>query len=438
MKRSHCDADLSPSIEDTDLTYPWLDCEKPSYGFTAATKDALLSSSTVDAKYVLRFTLDFVFGWYHNHCLLPYCDLFHSNKNTIIDYRVTLLEFVTEWLAAEEEGRNNNVPSLKTLCAQRIAMEIFQKFVSNIDHHFENSDPSFFNIALFNYIELESANKIGVPVHIHSFVVEEVCIFVIVYLLYIEVRKQTFEPSRRRDLQIPTPHRRDPHGFWWDHIGIRLVDAIVKIRAGDNHLNIQHPMAESVALIPIISTLEACFIRFVDDQSESLYHLFEDSVIPWLNNIQIEPIHKEPDLLHDSMIRVSSLTGSSRTDVHTLEPLMAGKSRGSELVQNCIDMVDTLDEYGRPPLKNYPCSIDRFVKRIRLTGNFSKLEILRTAIRMNGNGPAILDFEDCKTQGNPKVLNREEKLERENRRLLQENTSLKRQIDELKSRCGLI
>eukprot|EP00956_Cyclotella_meneghiniana_P013212 scaffold18920_cov64-Cyclotella_meneghiniana.AAC.4 len=319
-------------------------------------------------------------------------------------------------------------------------MEIFQEFVSCIDHHFENSIHRFFTIALFNdiklelannYIELESANKIGVPVHLHSLVVEEVCIFVIVYLLYIDIRKHPFEPISRRDLQIPIPHRRDPHGFWWDHIGIRLVDAIVKnqgrgalAKAGllpycvfiqakklgssfwcmdfiyhmfdtDKHLNIQHPMAESVALIPIISALEACFIRFVDDHSESLYDLFEDSVIPWLKNIQIEPIHKEPDLLHDSMIRVSSFTRSS-TDVHALEPLMAGKSRGCELVQNFIDMADTLEEYGHPPLKNHPCSRDRFVKRIRLTGNFSKMEILRTAMRMNGNGPAVLDFEDCK------------------------------------------
>eukprot|EP00956_Cyclotella_meneghiniana_P024617 scaffold49682_cov53-Cyclotella_meneghiniana.AAC.3 len=528
MKRSHSDADLSRPTGDTDLTYPWLDCEKPCYGFTAETKDALLSSSTVDGKYVLWFTLDFVFGWYHHDCLLDFCQ-FTENKNTIIDNRVTLLEFVTEWLAVEEGGRNNNVPSLTTLCAQRIAMEIFQKFVSYIDHHFENSNPSFFNIALFNYIELELANNIGAPVHLHSFVVEEVCLFVIVYLLYIDIRKQTDEPTRRRDLQIPIPKKREPHGFWWDHIGIHLVDAIVKnqgrgalakagllpycvfIRAKapkirlrysksslwcmnficsmfdtDYHLNIQHPMAESVALIPIISTFEACFIRSGDGyDSKWLENLFEGSIIPWLKNIRIEPIHKELDMLYGSMVRVSSLTGSS-TDVHALEPLMGGKSRGRELVQNCIDMADTLNEYGRPSSNNFLYKRDRFVKRIRLTGNFSKVEILRTAMRMNGHGPAVLDFEDCKNLDEeclklvlkwlhkpkvvrlkgtsinqnsevlkrlnkdldikkkilfvfePKVVNKEEKLERENRRLLQENASLKRQIDELKSRCGLI
>eukprot|EP00956_Cyclotella_meneghiniana_P025614 scaffold53718_cov66-Cyclotella_meneghiniana.AAC.1 len=176
------------------------------------------------------------------------------------------------------------------------------------------------------------------------------------------------------------------------------------------------------------------------------------------------------------------MTGSS-TDVHALEPLMPDKIRDQELVQIFIDIFDTVrgnglptmyDEYDEPGYK------DSDIKRIRLNGNFSKGEILMTAMLFNGSQPAVLDFEDCtnldeeclelifkwlyppmivRLKGvcidenstllerlnenryeedeiqlvfEPKVLSIEDKLKRENKQLIEENASLKRQIDEMK------
>jgi len=197
--------------------------------------------------------------------------------------------------------------------------------------------------------------------------------------------------------------------------------------------------------------------------------------------MQIDHIHKEPEKLYNTMIRVSNMTGSS-TDVHALEPLMPDKIRDQELVQIFIDIFDTVSDNGLPTV--YDESHDepgyKFsdIKRIRLNGDFSKGEILMTAMRFNGSQPAVLDFEDCtnldeeclelifkwlyppmivRLKGTsinknsellerlnrdeedkilflfePKVLSIEDKLKSENKQLMEENASLKRQIDEMK------
>ena len=169
---------------------------------------------------------------------------------------------------------------------------------------------------------------------------------------------------------------------------------------------------------------------------------------------------------------------------------MPDKTRDEELVGNCIDFADTVSR--RCVAKDIcdkskhrsraPGYEDSIINRICLNGDFSKTEILQTAMRFNGSRPAILDFEDCSTLDQkclklvfrwlyrpkvvhlkgtlinknskylkglnknrksedrirflfePKVMSRERKLERENKQLLKENASLKKQIDEMKNK----
>ena len=225
MKRSLSETDLSPREDITRVPYHWVDQGneiKSNYGFTAETKDALLSSSTVDAKYVLRFTLDFVFDWFLLPSLEPDEQINHNN-------RVILLEFVIEWLAVEEGGRSNRIPSLRTLCAQRIAMDIFRKFVPDINQNFEDRNMVYFAITIFYHItlELSKLSKYDAQAHVYPFVMEEVCIFVIVYLLYIDIRKLRHAPTIRKYLQLPTPGPNNDV-FWWDSAGWRSVESVVK------------------------------------------------------------------------------------------------------------------------------------------------------------------------------------------------------------------
>ena len=245
-------------------------------------------------------------------------------------------------------------------------------------------------------------------------------------------------------------------------------------------------MAESVAFAPIVSWCVAHYTRTLyRNDSKLAMEIFEELLISWLRYMQIDHIHKEPDKLYDTMIRVSNMTGSS-TDVHALEPLMPDKMRDRELVQTFVDIFDTVSGNGLP--RKIFCSDeydgpgyeDSIIKRIRLNGHFSKGEILMTAMLFNGSQPAVLDFEDCtnldeeclelifkwlyppmivRLKGvsidenstllerlnenryeedeiqlvfEPKVLSIEDKLKRENKQLMEENASLKRQIDEMK------
>ena len=266
-------------------------------------------------------------------------------------------------------------------------------------------------------------------------------------------------------------------GFW----GTPLIHAMFN---RDGCLkSTTHPMAESVAFAPIVSWCVAHYTRTLyRNDSKLAMEIFEELLISWLRYMQIDHIHKEPEKLYNTMIRVSNMTESS-TDVHALEPLMPDKIRDQELVQIFIDIFDTVrgnclptmyDEYDEPGYK------DSDIKRIHLNGNFSKGEILMTAMLFNGSQPAVLDFEDCtnldeeclelifkwlyppmivRLKGTsinknstllerlnenryeedeiqfvfePKVLSIEDKLKRENKQLMEENASLKRQIDEMK------
>ena len=87
---------------------------------------------------MLQFTLDFVFGWYS-----PWVAAWRGCRELDRDERATMLEFVTEWLALFDDNDDDDdirIPSLTILCAQRIAMEIFQKLYKKIDSRFENLD----------------------------------------------------------------------------------------------------------------------------------------------------------------------------------------------------------------------------------------------------------------------------------------------------------
>ena len=101
-------------------------------------------------------------------------------------------------------------------------------------------------------------------------------------------------------------------------------------------------MAESVAFAPIVSWCVAHYTRTLyRNDSKLAMEIFEELLISWLRYMQIDHIHKEPDKLYDTMIRVSNMTGSS-TDVHALEPLMPDMSMEPEQTSEVISKVDVI------------------------------------------------------------------------------------------------
>jgi hypothetical protein len=132
-----------------------------------------------------KVTLKFVFGWCSRYGgrLLYRSDIGDPYVST--RKRTMLLKFVTEWLATEAEPGNPCIPSLFRLSAQRIAMEVFPKFLADIEKGFKAKKLSYFTNQLKIDLGL-TLEKQGVPEFLKENIMEEIYIFIIVYILYID------------------------------------------------------------------------------------------------------------------------------------------------------------------------------------------------------------------------------------------------------------
>ncbi|GFH46399.1 predicted protein [Chaetoceros tenuissimus] len=516
MKRSSSEADLSPREEEDEEDDPfqsWIDYSKSN----SNTKEATLQSPLAKAKNVLQFTLECVFMW---NC--PNID-WHD-----IDDRLQMMEFVTDWLGSDtEEDRNKRIPSLFKLCAQRIAMELFHKFVADIDINFEEARLLYFTDTLQNEI-LSELKKMDVSAFLHEYIVEEVYIFTIVYLLYIDIRKLEYEPEDREELTIPI-RRSSYDDCWWPNKGRNLVtDAVRNHGRGSfakagllpysaflnmkrfgniwpidvlwhmtyfdcelGSLRINHPFAASVAVVPIIAALFAFYIH-ADESYEASHDDVENHLVPWCKAVYPETTQKDMAELYSSMVKVSHFKALSQ-NIYNLQPLKMNMAKNRKFFQDIIDIIQVIKEFG------IPCKYEGFcgtVRSVRFNGNYTKFELLRNAMIIGGieRSVNVLDLEDCinldkecleaickwlrpktvylkgtpfnihspilnkikKSEGGEKETQRKngkrkpkdhssisfsfeprvtkEKLEKANKRLQDENISLKKQVDDLKDR----
>lgn len=424
MKRSSSEADLSPREEEDDPFQSWIDYSKSD----SDTKEKLLQSPLAKAKNVLQFTLECVFMW---NC--PNID-WHD-----IDDRLQMMEFVTDWLASEtEEERNKRIPSLFKLCAQRIAMELFYKFVVDIDINFEEAWLLYFTDTLQDEI-LSELKKLNVSAFLHDFIVEEIYIFTIVYLLYIDIRKLEYEPEDREELTIPI-RRSSYDDCWWPNTGRNLVADAVRdhgrgslAKAGllpysaflnmkkfgniwpidilrhmtyfetktHSHtyfdcelgsLKINHPFAASVAVVPIIAASFA-FYTHTDESYEASHNDVENYLVPWCKAVYPETKQKDMTELYSSMIKVSHFKALSQ-NIYNLQPLKMNMAKDSKFVQDLIDIIHVIKEFG------IPCKCEGFcgtVRSVRFNGNYTKFELLRNAMIIGGieRNLNALDLEDC-------------------------------------------
>ena len=175
---------------------------------------SLLSSQDIYAIHILQFVLEYVFDMYPSW----------PKREFSRDDRVKGLVFVTRWLAQDYPSAgttSSKLPSLAVLCAQRIAMGLFHTFLADLDRQFKRNNVAFFTHTLTDNITT-ALEKNGIPEHLQESVKDELLIFAIVYLLYVDLRELTSEPYERTELQLPVPKgRRDE--CWWHNYGMHSL-----------------------------------------------------------------------------------------------------------------------------------------------------------------------------------------------------------------------
>ena len=178
--------------------------------FDQKLRENLLSSRNIHAADILKFVLEFVFGWsddveYPNNVApasVVYRELTHRVVFEAVPHapsaaaaentthyekmkkkdRIMALRFVTLWLGGTSEGDESSLRSLATLSAQRIAMDVFLLFTTNIDINFRSKNLEYFTEKL-KCDMASSLNNREVPASHHNLIMEELFIFAVVYIL---------------------------------------------------------------------------------------------------------------------------------------------------------------------------------------------------------------------------------------------------------------
>jgi len=379
---SGSDDDGSSELGPDDLDF-WIRLERGR--FDPKLRGRLLSSRSVDGRAVLSVVLRYVFGWgtaqynqrrqvneYECRNWMPgwvtgvysprpqpeYVDHFVMRCAVHdIGLRLQALEFVSEWLGADPPapatplaegcssggGRPTTVPSLARLCAQRIAMDMFPSLVERVDANFDDMQLHYFEAALPAEMRSELSAS-GMPDHLIDEICEEVYVFVIVHLLYVDLRTLPDAPHKENELLLPgrylsngprrasTDRRRRDIQNWWDNralpvfdravpdagrgslakvgivshavrsnfgtlfpgrstveeesdrLGYCHVDAVLfMLFSGGPHLRVRHPLADGVALGPLALFL----MRYLETghhryRDRSVLDKIERVILPWL------------------------------------------------------------------------------------------------------------------------------------------------------------
>mmetsp|Transcript_36091 Transcript_36091/g.73579 ORF Transcript_36091/g.73579 Transcript_36091/m.73579 type:complete len:472 (-) Transcript_36091:126-1541(-) len=401
-------------------------------------KANLLSSRNIHAADVLKFVLEFVFGWSEVDCgnRNPYIQYLNTRYSSIKHKdRATALGFVTQWLGKAPDGQASSLPSLTTLCAQKIAMEVFWLFTTNIDFNFSRSNIEFFTDTLKSEMESSLNNK-GVPESHHTLIIEELFIFTTIYILYVDLKRL----SKASDIFLPVQRSDCRDDDWWEDFGISAVidavpdhglgslakvallpfivytnfttirgrdryergnfhlDAVFKMFKADfihgyvnPRLHCRHPFACSVALTPLASLVREIVIVYdFDGGKEFRAMITEDILLPWIK--QYTRIAQR-DISSFSVMYAATMQSVNPPAPARLRPFQYSQRQAAG--QDCVDAVENKELIKSLTLELTcrPSREERHVKRLRLNGNYSKGEILRAVIICRS--AEVVDLEYC-------------------------------------------
>ena len=395
IRRIHDDSDYDGEEGDDgrelgpDDLDAWIRLERGRFGPELRRK--LLRSRGVDARAVLSVVLRYVFGWgfaqYNERravfdfaqfnerrrvfgdddddewMLLAGFSPEHTERSVTrcavhdIGLRLQALEYVSEWLGTDPHApptpaskdrdggdRRTAPPSLARLCAQRVAMGMFPSLVERVDSNFDDMQLHYFEATLPSGLKSELSAS-GMPDHLADEICEEVLVFVIVHLLYVDLRTLPDAPHKENELLLPgrylsngprrasTDRRRRDIQNWWDNrallvfdravpdagrgslakvgvvshavhsnfgalfpspaapggeserLGYCHVSAVVAMLFpdGGSGLRVRHPLADGAALVPLALFL----MRYLETghhrhRDQSVLDKIERVILPWL------------------------------------------------------------------------------------------------------------------------------------------------------------
>jgi len=417
------------------------------------------SSPDLTAREILNFILKYV---YIHH---PDDDNFDSDDDNeyVIDEedenRVkssrAALKFVTCWLGKErDELKMCRIPSLSQLCAQHLAADLFSGLADTVTYNviycIGNYNDGMWDECL-NVLHACILSKIDnhksqttpslthVPESFQDDVMEELYIFIIVYVLYADLRWIEQDPTSKSNVTIPIRKhdiRQNRYGVgtgWWVYFGYDLACSVVPnsgrgalAKAGllphailthylnnysdlwnagyDSHslimdhliqdgksLVVIHPFACSIA-VPSI----AAFMHVYHDHAECYHecdideiHQFLLQTYKYLNG-GLSPPTDEYDKLLCVSGKKTSIEKGEDIQKHPLKVM--GLDALKKLVGNYLDkheaskIEDELYVRGHKTSKTY-------VQRLRLRGDHDKAYLLKAAI--TSKEAHFLDLQHC-------------------------------------------
>lgn len=205
---------------------------------------ALLRSPESSAKAISHLVICHVFDCYD-------CSESHQTE---------ALGYVTRWLSydpPDEPQLEGHVPSLQRLCAQTLAARAYQRIIAqvtsvevpfsieweermSIHDRFrqvganssrelaEDIDRAVLQSVENSILSSRSSEVISpVPDTSWQMIVDETYIFVIVHMLYRDLRNIRYEPADVHDLELPLEPPKDKVEFWWNDTGQWDVEEVV-------------------------------------------------------------------------------------------------------------------------------------------------------------------------------------------------------------------
>lgn len=165
---------------------------------------SLSISPGVRARDVLKFTIMWVLGQRYRS----------YSEDVSLQMRRIALKFVTEWLGHDPESNNNDIriPSLSTLCAQKLASKMAIPVAEKFEEKLNIARPLSSHLtgqkfcdSIDTWLSEKLENEKGIPSHsfIQKLLLQELYIFIIVYMLYCDLRELKSRPYSEYSLRLP-------------------------------------------------------------------------------------------------------------------------------------------------------------------------------------------------------------------------------------------
>jgi len=397
-------------------------------------KKLLSRSPKITARDVLNFTIVWVFD-----------DIRRTSTNdstppASIDKRTIALGFVIKWLGQE----HTKIPSLSVLCAQKLAAKMAIPITRNIDQklqrfnaevnflkQFENEEdynknanrmfkkytflkrcPSF-ELSEQDLCEsiyrmmVKRLDKQGIPpqTSVQECVLEELCIFIIVYLLYIDLRIAIPDKGRGRLAKYAIiPYsvllRYYSYEIMVDTEEVIQLFAYTDFSSQSNpKFSICHPLVDTIALPCIIAFFHFYLIYGRDDMNESEMEFLDGTLCPYIKNVLSTQLigydsSDEYSVLLRQLKAKSDMEDMTDYVMTICENPYKDKISLVSRMLHFIDTIETRKRFGVGLNERFDYYKTTDVERVRLNGNFSKLHMAK-CVFLTGASTPLLDLQHC-------------------------------------------